>query len=396
MANLNRIFTPFFACSGILLALGSIVMVQPIFAEVGLSLGVPSTDVRVSFSIVSLSYAVAFFLFGPLTDRLNIKWLGAFSSLALAVSCALLSQGQDILFFNLAISVVGISAAGIVSSMFPYMTKIAQEKQRGKYLGYCLSATVTGIIFGRAYTGVVADYYDWQLAILTYSVLCLFLFVVMLTLKPVSVTQSQLSMLGQYSQSLSLLKNTTVLSSYLAGFSLFIAYLGTLTFLTYHLVEPPFLYATSDIGWVSFSGFLAAFLAPMAGGFAQKYGFQKMVLTGVFLVLCALGELYFAENFIELLIGLLMLYSGVYICQPAVFFHITQLIPGNKIGAASSFYLLSCLAGGSFGSFILGMVWDQWGWAGITLANCLAVVITLILTLRRQPQPNFQPKETSI
>ncbi|MDE8603481.1 MFS transporter [Marinomonas sp. RSW2] len=375
------------ACSAIMLALGSIVMIQPIFEELANSFQYAVTDIRLSFSLVSLSYAISFFLIGPLTDKFNLKRMAVLNLFGLAVFIALLSISSSFVLFNIAIIGVGVFAAGTVATFFPYMTKIAPPEKRGKYLGFCLSATVTGIIFGRAAIGLLTEPLGWQWAFLCYAGLVVFVCVMTLFLGAVAKNKSdQLTLLQQYIQSLTLLKNGAVLKSCIAGFMLFIAYLGILTFLTYHLTGPPFSFSSAEIGWVSFPGIIAAFLAPMAGGLAQKHGYKKVVLTGVVIALLSLILLCIASTFAHLLIGLLLLYSGIYICQPAVFFHITQVLDASKIGAASSFYLLACLSGGSFGSYFLGPVWFYWGWLGVSFSCAIAIILALTLSTFSLPQ----------
>lgn len=378
---------PLFACLAILFALGAVVMIQPIFEQLSLSLQRDVTDLRISFSLVSLTYAVAFFLIGPLTDRLNLRVLAMVFSGGLALSIALLSLMLQFVAFNLMIMVVGIMAAGTVATLFPYMTKIAPPEKRGKYLGYCLSASVTGIIVGRAFVGLFTDYFNWQLALQLYALVTLVIALgITFFLKIQSSLAEPMSWWQSYRISLQLLRNPQVCKSYISGFLLFISYLGTLTFLTYYLAEPPFSFGASEIGWISFPGLIAAFLAPMAGGYAQTYGYRILVLVGVITVLAALGVIYIATDFTLLLLGLLLLYSGVYICQPAVFYHITQVINPNQVGAASSLYLLACLSGGSFGSYLFGPIWLEWGWLGITITSSVMVLAALsfsIFTLTR-------------
>ena len=91
---------------------------------------------------------------------------------------------------------------------------------------------------------------------------------------------------------------------------------------------------------------------------------------------------------------LLVLYTGVYACQPAVFYDVTTAIRPQQMGAASSLYLLSCLSGGSLGSYALGPVWQRWGWTGVMLAAGLAVLGTLVLGTLGERVPRLQRSET--
>src|SRR5215471_17633067 len=112
--------SPLLPSAGILLALGAVVMVQPIFAAIAASFRLPPLAVRASFSLGTLAYAVAFFLLGPLTDRVSLTTMGLLSALGLALSVALSGLSPGFLLFNLSMVLMGVCAAGLVGSMFPY------------------------------------------------------------------------------------------------------------------------------------------------------------------------------------------------------------------------------------------------------------------------------------
>lgn len=382
----GQVVTPFTA---ILLALGSIIMVQPIFQHIGADFGIPITDVRVSFSYCSLTYAVAFFLLGPLTDRVNLTRMAMFSALGLAGSVLLCGAAPSFLLFNLGMGMMGAFAAGMVSPMFPYMTRIAPPGKAGAYLGLCLSATVTGLIVGRTVLGILTGMFGWRMAMMGYSVPVILLAAALFRARTLPALPGEKPSLGaQYARSLKLLTMPHIVRRYVAGFLLFFAYLGALTTLTFYLVGPPFGLTVGQIGWLSLAGIGGAVIAPKAGALAQAYGASRVVRTGVVLVLASFGIMLMFQNVVAVMLGVLVLYTGVYACQPAVFYDVTTAIQPQQMGAASSLYLLSCLSGGSLGSYTLGSVWQRWGWKGVMAAAGAATLGTLVLgAVGTSPRP---------
>ncbi|RKH67890.1 MFS transporter [Corallococcus llansteffanensis] len=383
-----QVVTPFTA---ILLALGSIIMVQPIFQQIGADFGIPITDVRVSFSYCSLTYAVAFFLLGPLTDRVNLTRMAMFSALGLAGSVALCGAAPSFLLFNVGMGLMGAFAGGMVSPMFPYMARIAPPGKAGAYLGLCLSATVTGLIVGRTVLGILTGMFGWRAAMMGYSVPVILLAAALFRARALPALPGQKPSLGaQYGRSLKLLTMPHIVRRYVAGFLLFFAYLGALTTLTFYLVAPPFGLTVGQIGWLSLAGLGGAVIAPKAGALAQAYGASRVVRTGVVLVLASFGIMLLFQNVVAVMLGVLVLYTGVYACQPAVFYDVTTAIQPQQMGAASSLYLLSCLSGGSLGSYALGSVWQRWGWKGVMAAAGAATLGTLVLgAVGSSPRPSL-------
>ena len=367
-------------CAAIMLALGSIVMVQPIFQNIGADFGIETTAVRVSFSYCSLAYAIAFFLLGPLTDRVNLTRMAMLSALGLAGSVAVCGLAQNFTIFNVGMSLIGVFAAGLVSPMFPYMTRIAPPGKSGAYLGLCLSATVTGLIVGRTVLGILTGQFGWRPAMVGYGVPVLLLAVALFRARVLlPLPGEKPSLVVQYGRTLQLLTMPRIIRRYLAGFLLFFAYLGTLTILTFYLVKPPFSLTVGQIGWLSLAGVGGAVIAPKAGALAQTYGVSRVVRAGVVMVLASFGIMLVFQNVFAMMFGVLVLYTGVYACQPAVFYDVTTAIQPRQMGAASSLYLLSCLSGGSLGSYALGPVWQRWGWRGVMAAAGAATLGTLVL-----------------
>ncbi|MFZ5895440.1 MAG: MFS transporter [Myxococcota bacterium] len=368
------------ACTGIMLALGSIVMVQPIFATIAEEFQLPVVDVRVSFSYCSLTYAVAFFLLGALTDRLPLARLGMWCSLGLGGSVALCALAPNFALFNVGMAATGVFAAGVVSPMFPYMARIAPAGRAGTYLGYCLSATVTGIIFGRTLLGVLTGVVGWRIAILSYGLAIFPVSFALYRMPPLPLLGGARGSIAEhYSRALGLLFIPRIVRRYAAGFLLFFAYLGTLTILTFYLGRPPFDLPVAKIGWISLAGVGGALVAPKAGALAQAYGASRVVRVGVVLVLGSFAIMLLLQSTAAVVAGVLVMYAGVYACQPAVFYDVTTAIQPQQMGAASSLYLLSCLSGGSLGSYTLGIVWQHWGWRGVMASAGAATLGTLVL-----------------
>jgi YNFM family putative membrane transporter len=77
--------------------------------------------------------------------------------------------------------------------------------------------------------------------------------------------------------------------------------------------------------------------------------------------------------------ALLLLFFGVYSCQPLMFLLIGENVPKESIGSASSLYILFCIGGGSLSSIFLGPVWRSYGWLGITTLCSVSLLTSLFI-----------------
>lgn len=181
-----------------------------------------------------------------------------------------------------------------------------------------------------------------------------------------------------YANSIRLLLNPKVLSMLLAGFSLFVGFLGMVTFLTYRLIGPPFYYTSGEVGWISFAG-ITALVAPFAGKFSQKVGTLKLIIYSLLLCLLSFQLMGWFESVTIIVVGLLLLFLSVYTFQPILFILVGQNVSSKSIGSASSLYILFCIGGGSLSSVFLGPVWRAYSWDGVTLFCSGSLIISLLI-----------------
>ena len=149
--------------------------------------------------------------------------------------------------------------------------------------------------------------------------------------------------------------------------------------MTYRLIEPPFKFTSGEIGWISFAG-ITALIAPFAGSLSQKVGIYKVIFPALLVCLLSFQLMGWSQSIAFTTLGLLLLFLGVYTCQPLLFLLIGQHAPKESIGSASSLYILFCIGSGSLASVLLGPVWRSYGWYGIMVVCTFTLLISLIIT----------------
>jgi YNFM family putative membrane transporter len=365
----------------ILLAVSAVFMTQSIFLEISQSFSIHITDARLSFSIVSLFYSIAFFFLGPAMDKYDLPKI-AVSGLAL--------QGLSILFasyapgfdtFVITMAMIGICSAIIAASMFTYVSKTAPKDKIGVYVGSIVASGTLGVIFGRVIMGLMTAGIGWHFA---FMAMALVLFALAglsyfsLAQKKEEKVNNHKSLFILYKNTIGLIWEPKILALLLAGCSLFFGFLGMVTFLTYRLVEAPFHFASGEVGWVSFAG-ITALIAPFSGNISKKIGSLKIIFSSLLICLLSFQLMGWLDSIALIVLGLLLLFLGVYACQPLLFLFIGESVPPESLGSASSLYIFFCIGGGSLSSILLGPIWHSYGWSGITLACSGSLLACLLL-----------------
>jgi YNFM family putative membrane transporter len=369
------------ACTINLLALSTVFMTQSIFLELSESFNIDITQARFSFSIVSLFYAASFFFLGPAADKFDLPKIAVTGLLLLAITIFCSSYAVSFNLFVVSMALIGICAALIPASMFPHIAKTSPNNKIGMYMGSIVASGTLGVILGRVAMGLLTSIIGWQFSFRIVSFVLLFLTVLTflyLVERDEQNSKNQQKLTRLYANSIRLLFDPKILSLLLAGFSLFVGFLGMVTFLTYRLIAPPFNFSSGEVGWISFAG-ITALIAPFAGNLSQKIGTNKIIFYSLLVCLLSFQFMGWFQSITLTVFGLLLLFLGVYTFQPVLFLLVAQNVPKESIGSASSLYILFCIGGGSLSSIFLGPVWHSYGWSGITTICTISVLISLLI-----------------
>ncbi len=278
-------------------------------------------------------------------------------------------------------ALVGIFAALIPASMFPHIAKTSPKNKIGIYMGSIVASGTLGVIFGRVSMGLLTSIFGWQFSFKIVSFVLFFLSALTflsLVEKHDEKSENHQKLTKLYANSMRLFLNPKILSLLLAGFTLFVGFLGMVTFLTFRLIGPPFYFSSGEIGWISFAG-ITALIAPFAGNLSQKIGRYKIIFSAILVCLLSFQLMGWFESVTLTTLGLLLLFLGVYTFQPILFLIVGQNVSKESIGSASSLYILFCIGGGSLSSIFLGPIWRLYGWHGITTFCSISLLISLLI-----------------
>ena len=369
------------ACTIILLAVSCVFMTQSIFLELSESFQIDLTRARFSFSIVSMFYAAAFFFVGPAVDKFDLPKIAVTGLFLLAMTVAGASYATGYSMFLTAMALVGFCAASIPAAMFPHIVKTSSANKTAIYMGSIVASGTLGVIFGRVAIGILTAAVGWRFSFRIVS----FILIILTVLTFLSLVENHdeksannEKLTRLYANSIRLFFNSKILSLLLAGLSLFVGFLGMVTFLTYRLIEPPFNFTSGEVGWISFAG-ITALIAPFAGNLSRKTGIYKIIFPSLIICLVSFQFMGWFESITLTALGLLLLFLGVYACQPLLFMLIGQTAPKESLGSASALYALFCIGGGSLSSIFLGPVYRSYGWHGITIFCSISLLISLLI-----------------
>lgn len=366
----------------IVLLVGSVYISQLIFQEISKSFNIDILDARSIFSLSCFFYAISFFIYGPLSDKVSTRFLVVFGSIGTIICLGLSGIVESFSLYLIIMSLIGFFAASVPAALFAYTAKNTPNEKLPQAMGVMISASIVGIIFSRSVVAMMTDYWSWQIAFFIYALLIVFscLFIPM-GIKNTNNNTSNMSIASTYLTAAKLLLNKTVLIFLFVGFLLFFVYLGLSSLLTFYLKGSPFYLSSTVLGWLNFAGISAVIGTIITGKLSQFMTKGRLLIICLVFVSISVITIGFSTNLFFIAIGIFCLFLFVFGLQPIVISILNQIVPINSRGAISSLYLLSCLAGGSIGTYVLGIFYENFNWNGVMITSISLTIINIVIAL---------------
>ncbi len=361
-----------------MLAVGSVYVSQPLFGVFAESFDVPIEATGGTFGWPMMAYSLTFLLVAPLTAVLPLRRMMLVGLVVCAAALSLAAQATCLPHLIGALVLGGLGAAIVPAAAFALPPRIARADRVGALFGVLIAASVVGLILGRSASGVAADAIGWRGVYLGVAVLMV-LAAVSLAVLPPTGGASRNGVGAAYRAVLGVLGRPEIVVRLVIGGFLFFGYLGLATLLTLRLESAVFGLSTSQIGWLGFSGLVAVAGAPLAGVLVPRLGASTVVIGGLAAAILAAAVLATTASVAAVGGALMLLFGGVFACQPAVLVMLSTRCEADLRGAISSVYLVVCLGAGGLSSLVLGAAWVRFGWDGVALGALSALGLALLI-----------------
>ncbi|MFP1917151.1 MFS transporter [Lonsdalea quercina] len=326
-----------------------------------------------------LSYAVGLLLLVPLGDMLERRGLIIGMSLLSAAGMLITASSSSLWMMLLGTALTGMFSVA-AQVLVPLAATLASPETRGKVVGTVMSGLLLGILLARTLAGALASLGGWRLVFWVASVLMIVLSLLLWRALPRYKQDNQLN----YPQLLASIFHLMMTYKPLRIRSI----LGGLTFANFSILwtsmafllsAPPYRYSEGVIGLFGLAGAAGALAATRAGRLADR-GHAKTVTT-VGLIVLALSWLPIAAgmySILLLLIGILALdltVQGVHVTNQSIIY---RDMPEAR-NRLTSGYMTAYFIGGALGSMLSAMMFQHFGWLGVSIAGFLTSLTALVV-----------------
>ncbi|RZG84522.1 MFS transporter [Acinetobacter sp. WCHAc060033] len=351
----------------------SLYCVQPMMPFLAKFFHVTPTHSSFPLSFSTIALALGLLFAGLISDRFGRKQIMAISLFSTAILLLISSFLPYWEVFLATRMMVGLAVSGVASVAMTYIGEEIAQKDVGFAMGLYISGTAIGGMGGRLIAGVLLDYISWQTATMIIGILNLLIAITFYLALPASKHFTSYPI--QFSRFIeSFKKNLSdpkLRLLFIEGFILMGCFVTVFNYMSYHLLEKPFELSQTWIGLISIAYLSGIYSSPRAASWSRKFGRDK-VLIAMFLTMILGLWIMLIPSLTMILIGLLIFTFSFFAAHSTSSSWVSvQSLQYRAVG--SSLYLFCYYLGSSFLGSSSGLVWENYGWFGLT------VTITCIL-----------------
>jgi len=308
---------------------------------------------------------------------------GVLLSLALlSIPTGLLAIAPDLTSFSLLRIAQGVFMAAAFAMTLGYLGEQCSARDAAGAFAAYITGNVASNLFGRLIAAGVADHLGlaanfFLFALLNLCGAVLVYFSLKRTPRMTAGATAAGSPLAAWREHF---RNSPLRATFLIGFCILFAFIGTFTYVNFVLAREPIALAPMTLGLVYLVFLPSIFTTAFAGRAAQRFGTRRTLWGG--LAVAGIGlPLLLLPDLRAVLVGLVLVGVGTFFAQATATGFVSRAATVDR-GSASSIYLACYFFGGIVGSAILGQLFERAGWPACVIGIGLSLGVAALLAAR--------------
>lgn len=344
----------------------------PVFTE---EFSIPVSYASLSLSMSTLGLIMGLIILGFFSDRNGRTSYIKLSLIGSVIPFLLMPLTDSFLLIVLLRFIQGFALAGVPAAALAYISEEIHKQFASFATALYISSNALGGMLGRVLSGYLTEHFSWEAALYILAAGGAVIFgVILLTLPPSrNFKSTNTSFTKDIEGFLYHLKNPSLVVVFGLGIILQLSFTGLWTYLPFYLMAPPFGLSLEMVSYTFFAYGLGVIGSPLAGWLADKWGLQKVRITGVFILSFGI-LLTMSASVLVIVIGLCVTCLGFFTAHSLTAASVGKQAEHHK-GSASSLYLVSYYIGVAAGSTLLSPLWESVGWKGIVMFTMVLPIV---------------------
>jgi predicted MFS family arabinose efflux permease len=381
------------------IATGSIVAnlyyLQPLLDQITktFTVGAAAAGFLVTLTQVGYGFGLAFVV--PLGDLIPRRRLVVSVFFASAIVMAAGGLMRSYAPFAIVAVLIGItSVAGQI--LIPFSADLAAPHRRARTVAILMSGMLSGILFSRAVSGIVAQLAGWRSVYFGAAALLVIEGLALIVLLPAEQPRPHRRLADTLLGSIRLVRTLPQLRRRGLSGGLAMATFSVLwTTIAFHLAAAPFHMSKAGIGSLGLLGVAGIVAANGAGKLSDKHHQWASSLGAATLMLAGYVMLFLAgSSILVVALGMFVLDAGIWANQVTNQSIIFELAPQERSQMTSA-YMVMHFGSGAIGSGLAGWIYEKQGWTGacwLGVSLGIASVIVALVFPPRLPDGALEPR----
>ncbi len=374
----NKVSIAFFAAGFNTFAI--LYTAQPLMPEFSEVFNVTPATSSLSLTLTTLALAVSMLIFGSLSEAVGRKQIMVGSMFAASLLCVLTPlSGESFTMLLVLRTLQGVVLAGVPSIAMAYINEEIHPRSMPLMMGLYISGNSLGAVFGRVFSGLMGDVFNWQIAFLSIgliSVVATIIFWKLLTPSQ-NFRAQKLSAGSLFGTLIGHMKNPVLVSLFGVGFLLMGMNIALFSYVTFVLLGEPFGINQSIVSWVFLILLIGTVSSTVNGSLVARLGQEKVLYLGLSILTTGILIL-FIPSVITIILGLSLFTYGFFASHSVVSGLVGRNAEENK-AQASSLYLFFYYVGASLLGTFAGLFWASYYWPGVVFVNLVAALLCFVL-----------------
>ncbi|WP_206222781.1 MFS transporter [Neisseria yangbaofengii] len=353
-----------------------------------------ATVVQAGLSVGATVLGVALMspFMGMLSDAFGRKLFVVGSLIYLALPTMLLAWSPNIEMFTLLRFLQGLAVPGITVVLIAYIGEEFSQNEVVQLTAMYVSGSVLGGFLGRFLLGYLTEWFGWRTAFYVMAALSLACAVFVWKQLPKSQNfvpkpnfQTALNTLKSH------LHNRYVFAACSLGGCVLFSLVGCFTYINLHLADAPYRLGSSALANIFALYLIGMVITPLSARLMMHFGSVKTILLAVGVSMAGV-LLTLAAGLPLIIVGLVLMSSGVFITQAATINYIAANVKEGR-SLASGLYYMAYYSGGTFGAWLCGLAFKAADWHGVVWALLAVQAFAIGIVFKGMAN---RPSETAV
>ena len=342
-------------------------------------LGVGAASAGMLITVSTLAVAATAPFTGAVADVLGRKRVICAAILLLLIPSVMVAMAESfeaLVFWRF---VQGLLFPPIFAVAIAYIGDEWPANEATGVVGLFASASAVGGFLARFIPGMMAAYVGWRGGFLTLAVMTAVCFLLILWLLPREKQFVRATDLGaSLRQMVEHVRNPKLIAIYAVGFGVLFNFIGTFTYLSFHLAAPPFNKSAGFLGSIFLVYLVGSAASLWTGSMVSWLGRRRFMLW----VLAAwmAGLLLTLTPSIPLIVLGLTVFSICGVFAQATSTSYVAITAQGGTSSAVGLYVTAFYIGGTFGGWLTGLAYEAGGWPA-TCALIMGMMAIMAVTV---------------